>query len=266
MILRRFALLLIVLMLTFGVIIDIAYSSPTIMEDALPVPPSHTHGLTLAESVDIAGPVNPGPPCEGGSVGYHHLGARTTQGDEGAYIRLQVTNPEVRRATSDFYCSWIMIDDGVSRWIQVGWAEVGWRDDKQYVFVYDTVDNIWHFYDQFLISPGDWVIVAINYQGGTTWATWIWWGNNWVLLDVEDIGLGSPPPYTDQFGEVYTYDGYHFSIGLPAFKDTHILLNGAWDLWDTSYFTYEYNKADPYYVIWYYKYWDWICPRWGREH
>lgn len=241
----------------------IAIAQETTAPSSLPPPPpgsgDESH-FRAQPTISEQGPVSPSLPLPKPtpkSGEYHFLGAKTSQGNDGIISQIQVTDPDVPRRSTNFYAAWIMEHRyGPDIWIQVGWAEVGWRDDKQYVFAYDTEHNEWHFYDQYPISPSMWIEVSITYEWGTTWAAWLWWGSVWILLDEADVGFSSPE-YADQFGEVYISKGRHFHVPDTSFYDTHLLVEGSWSLWDRKYPTIEYNADRPYQTRWLNKYWNW---------
>lgn len=187
------------------------------------------------------------------------LGAMTSQSTQGIWANIKVANPSVHRGTSDFFVASVMVHQyDPNLWIQVGWAEAGWRDDKQYVFVYDTEWDQWIFYDQFSISPDDWITVAINTQGGTKWAAWLWNASIgiWILLQKANLGFSSAQ-YSSQFAEACANEGSEFYVPETSFFLTRILVAENWDIWDTKYPTFEYNTDPPYDTHWQNKYWNW---------
>jgi len=243
----------------------IAIAQETTAPSSLPPPPpglGDEPQFRAQPTISGQGPVPPRlPPPKPSSkiASYHFLGGKTSESNDGIISKIQVTDPSVERHTTNFFAAWIMEHRyGPDRWIQVGWAEVGWRDDEQYVFAYDTEHNEWHFYDQYPISPSTWIEVSITYEWGNTWAVWLWWSSVWILLDEADVGFSSPE-YADQFGEVYISNGRsrHFYVPATSFIDTHLLVEGSWSSWDTSCPTIEYNADRPYKTSWINKYWDW---------
>jgi len=264
---KRILVTIVIILEIFGLLTTVAATIAIAQEDTAPnslsPPPPGLGEAPQSRAQPIIseqGPVPPRlpPPKPASKRGdYHFLGAKTSQSNVGIISKIQVTDPSVKRHTTNFFAAWIMEHRyGPDRWIQVGWAEVGWRDDKQYVFAYDTEHNEWHFYDQYPISSSTWIQVSISYRGGTTWAVWLWWNTVWVLLDEAEVDFSSPE-YADQFGEVYISNGRHFYVPDTSFYGTNLLVEGSWSSWDTSYPTVEYNADSPYETHWLNRYWDW---------
>lgn len=272
---KKYLVTIVFILEIFGLLISrtatIAIAQENTAPDSLPPPPPSLEEepqYRAQPTISEQGPARPRPPSPKPASkrgDYYFLGAKTSQSNVGIISKIQVTDPRVKRPTANFFAAWIMEHRyGPDRWIQVGWAEVGWRDDKQYVFAYDTEHNEWHFYDQYPISPSAWIQVSISYQGGTNWAVWLWWNAVWILLDEADVGFSSPE-YADEFGEVYISKGRHFYIPDTSFYDSNLLVEGSWSPWDTSYLTIEYNADPPYETHWLNRYWNWYVHTSGQK-
>lgn len=218
-------------------------------------------------TVSLSGPVDmQRPPQEGeGAIthqGYHFMGASTRFGVQGLYGSVCVTDPGVRRGLFDFVAAWYMVDTlSPPRWTQVGWAKVGWRDDRQYIFVYDTEHNRWEFFDQYPISNGMCVWVAVTASQGTSWDNWLWWNGEWNLLHTTNVGF-SVPDRGDEYVEVYSADGFH-----PPLAPTQLSLSNVyttdWFLWTTGIDSYDQNTGAPNYDLnWNNQWYDfWVSSR-----
>ncbi len=114
-------------------------------------------------------------------------------------------NPSVRRNTNDFVSARVMAKEdynGATHWLEAGWPEVGWRNDDQYVYTWDTRDKVWKFYDQYNLANGSRFFVLIDSEvsssRSTYWRAWVWWNSAWNLLS--RISL---PVYDEAFVEEY---------------------------------------------------------------
>lgn len=201
--------------------------------------------------------------------GYHFAGARTPRADgataewvEGVNSQITVTNPEVPHdgSVNWFFYAWVMAHryTPTQLWIQVGWSEVSWRGNTQYVTV-QTQDGVWRFFDSYVLTPGQVINVAVRWLGGTTWRSEIYWNNQWQTLYDVDLGIADMP-YASQQNEAYKQDANTFHFGVPNtnFYNTHVAQDGSWSKWTTSYETGEYSDF-PYCTVghWTAKYWDW---------
>lgn len=91
-------------------------------------------------TVDISTPPKqPERPREMGtlSVGYHYVGPMTYQDNQGVWGRNTVVDPNVPHpgpAGARFVAERVYANDtSWNRWMEAGWAEVSWRDDRQYI-------------------------------------------------------------------------------------------------------------------------------------
>ncbi|MBI4284966.1 MAG: hypothetical protein HY670_03575 [Chloroflexi bacterium] len=209
--------------------------------------------------ISLSAPPKQPPPQEGilDSTGYHYAGPNTSQDNEGVWGRFTVVDPGVRHNISpnlEFVADRVMATSligGYMKWIEVGWAEVSWRDDTRYMYEYDTARNEWYLYS---LPTGTTLEVAVLRDPGTTkWYAEYQSGGNWYEVAYQDIGI-SVAENGYNCSEVFTYDGTH-----PDFPSTYtdyglLYVSGQWDWWDTSYSTNTYNDSpyDTHYTTQYY--------------
>lgn len=156
-------------------------------------------------------------------AGYHHLGAQSSEQLAMVRPRLGVTNPGVRRGTWDFVASRVMAKEdynGSTRWLEAGWAEVGWRNDDQYVYTFDTRDNEWKFYDQYNLASGSRFFAQIDSDSASTtrdtnWRAWIWWNNAWNRLSVISLPIYREA-FMEEYVEVYRDPNVAGHFNLPS--------------------------------------------------
>lgn len=155
-------------------------------------------------------------------AGYHHLGAQSSEQLAMVRPRLGVTNPAVRRSTIDFVASRVMAKEdynGSTLWLEAGWAEVGWRNDDQYVYTYDTRDNQWKFYDQYNLSSGTRFFALIDSEVSSTrstnWRAWIWWNNAWNRLSTISLPIYDEA-FIEEYVEVYRDPNVTGHFNLPS--------------------------------------------------
>lgn len=191
---------------------------------------------------------------------YKFLGAETSYGEnQGICAEISVSNPSVPHSgiPSSFFYAWIMVySSNRTKWIQVGWSEVSWKSDTRYVTEYDTEHNDWRFYSQYPLIVGRSYYFAISDQGNGSWASWIWWNNQWNLLQQANIGLQSAER-TGEFCEVCTSTNNWFYVPTTSFHSALLLVNNRWSLWTWQYPTTIYDSDPPYGVYWSTRYYDW---------
>jgi hypothetical protein len=141
--------------------------------------------------------------------------------------------------------------------MEAGWAEVAWRDDKQYVYEFDSATLEWHFFDQFTLSPGSAVETLVEYRPdtGTWWALYYLGDNLWALLAEEVLGF-TVADHGYNWGEIYiTGTTTHPVLPVSGFDKGYLkMTDGVWRLWDTRYatgvqmdFPYWCSMVIPYY-------------------
>jgi hypothetical protein len=241
---------------------------PTTTADAPPAPPSGPGACRAQAAARTAGPDGRRPadrrPVP--TSGYHHLGGQTSNyGSVGIFGALNVVNPSLVHGTWDFLANRVMAKSCDStRWLELGWAEVGWRNDAQYIYSFNTVLNQWQFFDQYPIGPGSRIYVTVLHVGNGQWEAQLWWNGMWnTLVSVNPgpgIGCGN-----EQYVEVYTAGtGRHFpfptiTVGDGGTGGMNIAdSNAVWHTWDASIPTFETNNLENYYLVtWLARYFSW---------
>jgi hypothetical protein len=191
---------------------------------------------------------------------YKFFGAETSYGgSQGVCAEISVTNPSVPhdQTPDDFFYAWIMVySSNRTKWIQVGWSEVSWKPDAQYVTEYDTEHNYWHFFYQYPLIVGHSYYFAISTLGSGSWESWIWWNNRWNLLAQANIQLQSAER-TGEFCEVCTSTNNWFNVPTTTFHSTCLLTGNRWSLWTAQQSTTLYGSNVPYAVYWSTQYSNW---------
>jgi len=173
--------------------------------------------------------------------GYHYIGPVTTQDNQGVWGRNTVVDSNIphpeQTGKRRFIVERVYVDNG-DRWIEAGWAEVSWRDDRQYIYEFDYVHNVWTFFDEYLLVPGMQVETDVQYDAnlGMWKAKYYLGGNYWRVLAMADLGVTVADRGFNR-GEVYTEDGVHPLLPLSCFDKGYLLIDGVWRFWDTRYLT-----------------------------
>jgi len=228
-----------------------------------PIPPGETVQIRVQPTESVSGPRTGPPESVVVAAGhYHHLGAQSGQDTVAIYAELTVTNPAVPHTGQHFYASRIMEkNDGGTVWIEIGWAELGWKEDKQYVYVYDSVDKVWHLYGQYPISSGMTITVEIRHDTSYPgyWEAMLWWSGSWRILDWEYMGF-TQGPAIEEYGEVYTPNDVDFAISRTYFKNVQLMKPGqtVFVKWDTQIPTSPSQEVQHIYrLTWHNKYYYW---------
>lgn len=204
-------------------------------------------------TVDISTPPKrPERPHETGvlNVGYHYAGPMTFQDNQGVWGRNTVVDPNVPHpgpAGNRFVVERVYANDtSWDLWIEAGWGEVSWRDDKQYIYEFDSVNDQWVFFDEYELTPGSVVETDVQYDPsqGMWKARCHLGGGYWRVLATENLGF-APADHGFNRGEVYTADGVHPILPLSGFDKGYLLIDGVWRLWDGRYWT-AVARDDPY--------------------
>jgi len=138
--------------------------------------------------------------------------------------------------------------------MEAGWAEVSWRDERQYIYEFDSVNDDWVFFDEYVLTPGSAVETDVQYDPGLgRWkARYYLGGGYWRVLATANLGFITADRGYNR-GEVYTADGVHPILPLSGFDTGYLLIDGVWRLWTNSYDT-DVNEDDPYQVDMLYQY------------
>jgi len=227
-----------------------------------PAPPSTTEAIPAETQQDVcwaertidisSPPKQPEPPGKVGTstMGYHYAGPMTFQDNQGVWGRNTVVDPNVPHpgpAGNRFVVERVYANDASwDRWIEAGWAEVSWRDDRQYIYQFDSVNDTWVFFDEYSLAPGTTVETDVQHDPSLTkWkARYHLGGGYWGVLAAVDLGFSTADRGYNR-GEVYTADGVHPILPLSGFDTGYLLIDGAWHLWDTRYLT-DIARDAPY--------------------
>ncbi|MEA3440514.1 MAG: hypothetical protein U9R58_09550 [Chloroflexota bacterium] len=204
--------------------------------------------------VDISTtPKQPERSCETvtSSTGYHYIGPKIDQDNQGVRGRNHVVNPGVEHSGTPqrFVTERVYADNG-DRWMEAGWAEVSWRDDRQYIYQYDSINTTWVFFDEYVLSTGTPVETDVQYDPSSDmWKARYHLGDGyWRVLAMEDLGFDTAEHGYNR-GEVYTADVVHPTLPKSSFDWGYLLFEGVWRLWDDRYSVQTTVKEDPPYQI-----------------
>lgn len=133
--------------------------------------------------------------------------------------------------------------------MEAGWAEVSWRDDRQYIYLMwqsDSIPYSWIFFDEYALAPGTTVETDVQYDPNLSmWkARYYLGGGYWRVLGTADLGFNTADRGYNR-GEVYTADGVHPILPFSSFDKGYLLIDGVWRIWDTRYWT-EVARNEPY--------------------
>ena len=217
------------------------------------IPQSTQQDVCWAErTVDISSPPKqPERPREMGTLseGYHYVGPITYQDNQGVWGRNTVVDPNVPHpgpAGNRFVVERVYANTTWDRWIEAGWGEVSWRDDRQYIYEFDSFNDTWVFFDEYNLISGSRVETDVQYDSnlGMWKARYHLGGGYWRVLMTADIGFTIASQGYNR-GEVYTADGVHPILPLSGFDVGYLLIDSVWRIWDTRYWT-EVARNEPY--------------------
>ncbi len=185
---------------------------------------------------------------------YRYVGVEADQDNQGVWGRRYVVNPSVDHSLWPWQkqfvveYSYAMGPTPDRDWMESGWAEVSWRDDRQYVYQYDSNTREWHFFDQFALEPGSPVETLVEYRPdeNTWWALLYLHDDQWALLAEENLGFALADA-SYNWGEIYLSDSGMFPPILPPskFDKGYLKIDGIWRTWDMRYATFV--REDPPY-------------------
>ncbi|HWL65892.1 MAG TPA: hypothetical protein VNP73_07950 [Actinomycetota bacterium] len=203
------------------------------------------------------------------STEYNHNGAQTMNRYNGAQATVEVTDPDVDHNNSpdEFVASRIMAKKyRLQQWLEVGWAEVSWKDDRQYVYTYSDESTKWQFHERYELVPGQSYSFrvygcALPGDGRGTCAA-IYWNGQWELLRTSKYGctyVHRKDPdrrcFIEEYTEVYSVDSSpEPTLGSDndavEWSDAQLLVGKTWSTWnDTDYESAE-GSVDSYSVCW----------------
>ena len=203
------------------------------------------------------------------STEYNHNGAQTLNRYNGAQATVEVTDPDVDHngTPNEFVASRIMAKKyRVSQWLEVGWAEVSWKDNRQYVYTYSDESTKWQFHERYTLKPGEsytFRVYACALPGGTpgTCAA-ILWNGNWELLRTSRFGCTyehkTDPNrrcFIEEYTEVYSVDStpeptLGSDNGAVEWSDAQLLVGDTWSIWNDTDYDTQQGSVNSYSVCW----------------
>ncbi|MFC1878558.1 hypothetical protein ACFLZW_01470 [Chloroflexota bacterium] len=190
---------------------------------------------------------NPNSPDSGN---YYYAGPRTTQDNQGVWGRFYVVDPLIVQGMGydQFIAERVYADNG-SNWMEAGWTEKSWLDDRQYIYTNDSNISGSIIFDEYAISSGSEVETRVYYNSevGKWRATYHLGGGYWAVLREEDIGFSIANNGYNR-GEAWESIGILPLLPLSMFDKGYLLIDGTWRIWDTRYDTdvAGYNEDDSY--------------------
>ncbi len=172
---------------------------------------------------------------------YYYAGPLTTQDNQGVWGRNYVVDPFITHGEGydQFVAERVYADQG-SNWMEAGWTEKSWFDDRQYIYAMDSNLSQSIIFDDYIISPGSGVETRVYYNSEVAkWrATYHLGGGYWVVLREEDIGF-SIADNGYNLGEFWENIGVLPLMPPSMFDVGYLLIGGTWRIWDTRYDTDE---------------------------
>ncbi|MBN1369685.1 MAG: hypothetical protein JW954_05570 [Dehalococcoidaceae bacterium] len=230
---------------------------PVSQLEAGSAPPPSNEPKVMAECM-LSLSATPKEPIMSKSTGAHQFGYWSTLDCPGIWGRFEVVDPGVRHgATGEIALDHIYANDSTGdQWMEIGWAEVNFDDDVQYLFEYDSYREDWRLYD----LPANPIEVSLFNYSSTIW-TAMYQDNGWTVMASENVGFSDA---SNQFnaGEVRT--GYDTHPSFPE-ADTDISKlyisnqwqNWDWQRWATTYTltcdTYDIHTSTAYYDFYIHK-------------
>jgi hypothetical protein len=179
---------------------------------------------------------------------YHYAGPKTFQDNQGVWGRNTVVNPGLTHDGSfnQFVAERVYADNG-NNWIEAGWKEDSWRDDRQSVYVSGSFNGgQFIYFDQYPITNGSLVETEVYYDPNIAmWkALYFLGGTSWAVLRQADLGFIIADNGYNR-GEVYTTNEIHPTLPPSVFDVGYLMINGGWWIWDTDFLTEE-RSDEPY--------------------
>lgn len=193
------------------------------------------------------------------STGYHHNGAQTNSQYRGGQITVEVGDPDVDHRSAapyEFVVSRVLAKTGnPGNWIEIGWAEVSWKDNKRYVYTFKSETGTWNFHTSYTLSDGNYYSFRTETCTTTETCAYILSGGSWVQLRKATMTCTCG---IEEYLEVYSEDSTpHPGITAPVdksgvnFKNTQIsAVAGTWALWSDVTFPSSEGQVSPYNVCW----------------
>lgn len=147
---------------------------------------------------------------------------------------------------NQFVAERVYADNG-NNWIEAGWKENSWRDDRQSVYVSGSfIGGQIILFDQYPITSGSFVETRVYYDPDIAmWkALYFLGGSSWAVLRQATLGFINADNGYNR-GEIYTANEIHPTLPPSAFDKGFLRFNGVWDTWDTDFVSEERQDA-PY--------------------
>jgi hypothetical protein len=180
---------------------------------------------------------------------YFYAHVHDTSTSWGVWGRMSVSDPEIPHGSENHHIvEHVYATLDYQKWIEAGWAEVNWRDDRQYIFQFDSTNQTWNFYDQYSIAKGDKVTVLVQNDGGTYWKAVLYRSGVYNVLARVDVGFTSVP---------HTFNGFENasisgdpSIMPPSHFDEAYLYSGSvWRTWETYFLSTSSTQVDSPFLL-----------------
>jgi hypothetical protein len=150
-----------------------------------------------------------------------------------------VVNPTINHGIGydQFVAERVYADNG-SNWMEAGWIEKSWLDDRQYIYAMDSNAPESIVYDEYIISTGSEVETRVYYNSeiGTWRATYHLGGGSWAVLREENIGFSIADNGYNR-AEFWENIGVLRLMPPSTFDKGYLLIDGTWRIWDTRYST-----------------------------
>ena len=170
---------------------------------------------------------------------YHYAGPITYQDNKGVWGRNNVVDPNVVHdgSPSQFVAERVYVDNGTS-WIEAGWSEDSWKDERQYVYVMDSVGYTSIYFPEYMLTTGSPVETKVYYNSSVNkWRALYYLGNSqWAVLREVSLGFITAD-HGYNMGEVYTDNGIHPILPPSGFDKGYLLIDGVWKYWNSRYAT-----------------------------
>jgi len=133
-------------------------------------------------------------------------------------------------------------------WVAVGWGEVLTNGDHRYVTSY-TQNYGRQFFTQYALTDGQlysFAITSYSTGSGPLWATWIWYNDQWNVLQNDYLPFASAS-ISEEVDAKHTCP-YDCLPGFPAiyFVNTYLENSSGVHLWDTNIPTSKFAFPGPY--------------------
>lgn len=187
---------------------------PGLREDSPPAPDAPTGCVADVTKFEFA--VGFPPP----HAGYHWNGYRTNaRSYAGGKVEIEVRDPSVDHdlpsGTEEFVANRVLTQTSTtSDWLEVGWAEVSWKDNNQYVYSYDTEEGTWGFPGGYNLTTGSYYAFRTRnctVNNDDRQCGELFWSGQWQLIRNSDPGDCRKPDgaamcAVEEFTEVFSED------------------------------------------------------------